>query len=72
MSALESLHKIVEDGLCLGCGLCAALSGDAITMARGEDGDLRPFANADFSDDQMALVNQTCPSLRVEGLPDDI
>ena len=72
MSALESLHKIVEDSLCLGCGLCAALSGDAITMARGEDGDLRPFANADFSDDQMALVNQTCPSLRVEGLPDDI
>ena len=72
MTAIESLHKIVEDGMCLGCGLCAALSGDAIKMARGSDGDLRPFASDDFTQAQMALVNEVCPSLRLEGLPEAI
>ena len=69
MTAIDALHKIVDDGMCLGCGLCAALSGDAIKMARGKDGDLRPFARDDFTDAQMALVEEVCPSLRVEGLP---
>ena len=72
MTAIKALHKIVDDGMCLGCGLCAAISGDAIHMARGTDGDLRPFANEDFTDAQMDLVNKTCPSLRIEGLPDEI
>ena len=72
MTAIDALHKIVEDGMCLGCGLCAALSGDAIKMARGDDGDLRPFASEDFTDAQMGLVHEVCPSLRVEGLPEAI
>ena len=72
MTAIDALHKIVEDGMCLGCGLCAALSGDAIKMARGIDGDLRPFASDDFTDAHMALVDEVCPSLRVEGLPEAI
>ena len=41
MTSITALHKIVEDGLCLGCGLCAALAPEAIEMARGADGDLR-------------------------------
>ena len=72
MTACDTLHKIVDDGMCLGCGLCAAISGNAIQMARGADGDLRPYADEDFTAEQMALVNQVCPSLRVEGLPDEI
>ena len=69
MTAAHALHKIVDDGLCLGCGLCAALAPDAVHMARGTDGDLRPYATADFTDEDMQKVSQTCPSLRVEGLP---
>ena len=69
MSAASQLHKIVEDGLCLGCGLCAAIAPNAIEIAQGDDGDLRPFANDDFHDDQMAMVAQICPSMRIEGLP---
>ena len=72
MSAQSDLHKIVEDGLCLGCGLCAALAPDSISMGQGDDGDLRPFANARFSAEQMAITAQICPSLRVEGLPEEI
>ena len=41
-------------------------------MARGDDGDLRPYAGDDFNDAQMALVNEVCPSLRIEGLPEAI
>ena len=69
MTAAQSLHKIVDDGLCLGCGLCAALAPEAVTMQRGQDGDLRPFANDDFTEEAMQKVTVTCPSLRVEGLP---
>ena len=70
--ATEQLNKIVDDGLCLGCGLCAAIAPEAIKMTRGEDGDLRPIANDQFDDEKMALVNQICPSLRIEGLPEDL
>ena len=69
MNAASQLHKIVEDGLCLGCGLCAALAPEAIDIRQGEDGDLRPFANDDFNKAQMKMVAQTCPSMRLEGLP---
>ena len=68
---LASLDKIVDDGLCLGCGLCAAVAGsEAIEMGRGTDGDLRPFAKDGLNDDDVALINQICPSLRIEGLPE--
>ena len=30
--AASQLHKIVEDGLCLGCGVCTALAPKAIDM----------------------------------------
>ena len=72
MSAITDLHKIVEDGLCLGCGICAAIAPQAVRIGRGEDGDLRPFANEDFTDEAMAIVTQICPSLRVEGIPPEL
>ena len=72
MSASADLHKIVEDGLCLGCGLCAAVAPDAIEIIRGEDGDLQARANADFTAEQMDMVSRICPSLRVEGLPAEL
>ena len=67
----DELHKIVDDGLCLGCGLCAAIAPHAITIERGDDGDLRAFAADDLSTDDMAKVSQICPSLRLTGLPQD-
>ena len=70
MTALAQLHKIVDDGLCVGCGLCAALAPDAVRIAQGDDGDLRPYAEPHFTAEQMALISQTCPSLRVQGLPE--
>ena len=72
MSVRAELHKIVEDKMCLGCGLCAALHPEVIDMGRSEDGDLRPYAKDGFDDEAMALVSQTCPSLRLEGLPVEV
>ena len=69
MSAQSRLHKIVEDGLCIGCGICAALAPQDIKIARGDDGDLRPIAGTDLSDAAMARIDEVCPSLRVEGIP---
>ena len=72
MSASADLQKIVEDGLCLGCGLCAAVAPDAIEIIRGGDGDLQARANADVTAEQMDMVSRICPSLRVEGLPPEL
>ena len=66
----QRLHKIVDDGLCIGCGLCAGFAGpDAIAFGRGADGNPRPFAKDALTDEQMDKIYRFCPSTRVEGLP---
>ena len=56
-----SIDKIVDDGLCLGCGLCAAVAGPAaIEMGRGTDGDLRPFAKDGLTNDDVGLCQWLC------------
>ena len=64
------LNKIIQDRLCIGCGLCASFAGDdAIGFGLNDDGDLVPFARDGLTDAVMDQVEQICPSMRVEGLP---
>ncbi len=62
-----SLEAIVEAGLCIGCGLCRSIAPDRIRMALNDQGALVPELEQPVSRDQLALVNQVCPGLRVEG-----
>ena len=55
MSAVAELHKIIDDKMCLGCGLCAALNPEQIEMRRGADGDCAP-AKDGFQDHHKARV----------------
>ena len=67
------LDKITQDRLCIGCGLCASFGGsDAIDFGMNEDGDLIPYARDGLTDAVMDQVEQICPSLRVEGLPQNL
>ena len=70
-SATDRLNKITQDGLCIGCGLCASFAGsDAIGFGVSDEGDLIPFARDGLTDAIMDQVEAICPSLRVEGLPE--
>ena len=71
--AADRLNKIVDDHLCIGCGLCASLAGpEAIAFGRDEKGGLTPTPRDGLTDALMDQVEQICPSLRVEGLPPSV
>jgi len=64
-------QKIVDDGLCIGCGLCEAVAGrDHIKMGKDALGELRPVAQQTLSETLVDKIYDTCPSTRVDGLPD--
>ena len=73
MTPENRLQTIIDDGLCLGCGLCSAVAGpQALTFARDADGEPRPFAGPELDDQVMDLVYDICPGFNLEGLPPEI
>lgn len=66
----QRLTRIVEDGLCVGCGLCASLAKDgAVTMKTSPLGYLRPYVTGEIGDDLVDTVYGVCPGLRQDTLP---
>lgn len=64
------LEKIVTDGMCIGCGLCAALAGpDRIHMETVENGYQRPVARDDLDHALVDRIYDVCPATRLESLP---
>ena len=61
------LEAIVANGLCTGCGLCASVGGDAITMWMTRDGYERPQAAVSLDLATSRLVNSICPGVHVSG-----
>jgi coenzyme F420 hydrogenase subunit beta len=63
-----SLLEIVENGLCIGCGLCRSIAGpgeiEMITTGEGRD---RPIARQELSRETLARINAVCPGTRIEG-----
>ena len=73
MTPANRLQTIIDDGLCLGCGLCSAVAGpQALMFGRDTDGEPRPFAGPALDDATMDLVYDICPGFNLEGLPPDI
>ena len=66
----ERLYRIVEDGMCLGCGLCQSLAGpETVEMAVVENGTERPLVTGDLDHETVDLIYDVCPGTRLEGLP---
>src|SRR5262249_10210277 len=71
-AGLLSLNEIVENGLCIGCGLCKSIA-DAgeIEIVMTREGRERPVARRALSEPTLARINAVCPGTRIEG-PDPI
>ncbi|WP_299651613.1 Coenzyme F420 hydrogenase/dehydrogenase, beta subunit C-terminal domain [uncultured Tateyamaria sp.] len=69
----ERLYKIVQDGMCVGCGLCQSIAGpDTIRVARVENGYERPVVTGTLDHETMDRIEDVCPGKRLEGLPPEL
>ena len=66
----ERLYAIVEQGLCIGCGVCEALAPDSITVRKATTGFEVPVVTGELDHATVDLVYDVCPGTRIEGLPD--
>lgn len=64
------LERIVTDGMCIGCGLCAALAGpERIRMETVENGYQRPVTTGNLDHETVDRIYDVCPGTRLETLP---
>jgi len=63
-------EKILEDNLCIGCGLCQNLLGsEKVKIVKATDGELRPQVCGELTQGDVDLVYDTCPGTRCEAIP---
>ncbi|RWL48116.1 MAG: coenzyme F420 hydrogenase [Mesorhizobium sp.] len=63
-----TLSEIVENGLCIGCGLCRSMAkpGD-VEMVMTLEGRERPMALRELDKPTLAKINAVCPGTRIAG-----
>lgn len=71
MSSANNLQQIIEEGLCIGCGLCASVFPDNIQMQLSPSGHLRPDETTGLSPAQTEKINSFCPGVVQSGMPSD-
>ena len=71
-SATRKLYRIVEDGLCIGCGICQEIAGpDVIRVVPAKTGYEHPVVVGHLDDATVEKIYDVCPGTRVDGLPAD-
>lgn len=69
--SLDDIADIVEQAMCIGCGLCQGIAGpDAIRMEKSRSGYLHPRFYREPLTDQIKTILDVCPSRQLETLPD--
>ncbi len=67
----ERLYRIVEDGMCIGCGLCQSVAGpERVRMSTVESGYERPVVVGALDHETVDRIYDACPGTRLEGLPE--
>ncbi len=67
----ERLYAIVEQGLCIGCGLCESVApAGVISVRKTSSGFEAPVVTGDLSHKIVDRIYDICPGTRVEGLPE--
>jgi len=61
-----SISEVICNGLCIGCGLCEAVTGGRVRMTMTDFGSLRPTPADDFSPEEEAQLLSACPGVTVE------
>jgi coenzyme F420 hydrogenase subunit beta len=65
-----TLGEIVENGLCIGCGLCRSIAGSGrVDMVMTPEGRERPVALRALDKPTLAKINAVCPGTRIAGPP---
>lgn len=69
-SVFRSISDIVENGMCMGCGLCQSIAGrDRIAVTITPDGRQRPMQIAPIEPRDWAQIARTCPGINVSAPP---
>src|SRR5260370_7445230 len=62
-----TIEQIVENGLCIGCGLCRSIAGsDRISIVTTPEGRERPLGTGSLNIATLDRINAVCPGTRVE------
>ncbi len=61
----KSIAEVVTSGLCIGCGLCEAVTDGRVSMEMTEYGSLRPAPSDGFSPKEEAQLLAACPGVSV-------
>jgi Fe-S-cluster-containing hydrogenase component 2 len=60
----QRVERIVENALCIGCGLCQAVAGrDKIQVRKGKTGYLVPIVSDDLDAATADLIDDVCPGV---------
>lgn len=63
-----TLNQIVENGLCIGCGLCRSIAGpERVDVVMTPQGRERPVARHELDHATLARINAVCPGTRIGG-----
>jgi coenzyme F420 hydrogenase subunit beta len=66
----ERLYAIVEQGLCIGCGLCQSIAGpDSIKVVKTSSGYEHPVVVGNLDNATVDDIYDACPGTRIDGLP---
>lgn len=65
MTPSPTLKRVLEGQLCAGCGLCASIAGDAVTLEMTPPGFIRPRQIATVTPDVEAKIARVCPGSEV-------
>ncbi len=66
----ERLYRIVEDGMCIGCGICQSMAGpDSVQIRKVQSGYERPVVVGALSHETVDRIVDVCPGTRLDGLP---
>jgi len=70
VTQINNLENIVNNGLCIGCGLCQSITGkDYIKISMSSKGRLEPKEIKKISSEKFNKILNVCPGVIVEGLP---
>tara|TARA_B100001750_G_scaffold34027_1_gene23883 strand:- start:2155 stop:3378 length:1224 start_codon:yes stop_codon:yes gene_type:complete len=70
MTRINNLNDIVNNGLCIGCGLCQSIAGkDSIGISMSLKGRLEPKELKKIPLETFNKILNVCPGVIVEGLP---
>ena len=72
MTADKRFRRIIDEGKCIGCGLCVSVLPGKLEMAAAAGGYLRPSARQPLIEQDVDAVYAVCPGVVHSGLPDDL